>query len=84
MDITVFGVALVPIIVGLAEVAKRIGFPKKFIPVLDLALGLAAGFFYVAPGNYAEAVLVGIALGLSASGLYSGVKNVAQGVKKEA
>ena len=83
MDITVFDVALVPIIVGLAEVGKRIGFPKKFIPVLDLALGLLAGFFYVAPGDAREAALVGIALGLSASGLYSGVKNVAQGVKGE-
>jgi len=83
MDKTIFGVALVPIIIGISEVAKRVGFPKKFIPILDLTLGIAAGFIYAAPGNAKEAALVGIALGLSASGLYSGVKNVAQAVKGE-
>lgn len=83
MDKTIFGVALVPIIIGISEVAKRVGFPKKYVPVLNLALGVAAGFIYAAPSNPKEAALVGIALGLSASGLYSGVKNVAQGVKGE-
>lgn len=83
MDKTIFEVALVPVIIGVAEVAKRVGFPNKYIPVLNLGLGVAAGFIYVAPSNSAEAALVGIALGLSASGLYSGVKNVAQAVKGE-
>jgi len=82
VDISVFDIALVPIIVGLAEIAKKVGFPQKFVPILNLALGLAAGFFYVAPADAREAALVGIALGLSASGLYSGVKNVAQGITK--
>jgi len=83
VDKTIFGVALVPIIIGLAEIAKRLGVPKKYLPVLDLVLGIVAGFIYAAPGNAKEAALVGIALGLSASGLYSGVKNVAQAVKGE-
>lgn len=83
MDKTIFEVALVPVIIGVSEVAKRVGFPAKYIPVLNLVLGVVAGFIYAAPANPAEAALVGIALGLSASGLYSGVKNVAQAVKGE-
>jgi hypothetical protein len=83
MDKTIFEVALVPVIIGISEAAKRVGFPTKYIPVLNLALGIVAGFVYVAPGNPQEAALVGIALGLSASGLYSGAKNVVEGIKGE-
>lgn len=83
MDITIFEISLVPVIIGVSEVAKRVGFPTKYIPVLNLGLGVVAGFIYVAPGNPQEAALVGIALGLSASGLYSGAKNVIEGIKGE-
>lgn len=62
--------------------AKGLGFPKQFIPLLNLALGIIAGIIYVSPGNVSKAILIGIALGLSASGLYSGVKSVARGIRK--
>ena len=60
--------------VGLVEVVKRLGLPSKFAPVLSVALGLILGFFTYSDPT--QALLVGGAFGLSASGLYSGGKAV--------
>lgn len=72
--------ALLPLILGLVQVGLQIGMPKKFSPILAIVLGVLAGIFYLAPGNYAMAVLVGVSLGLGAVGLHSGVKNVKEGI----
>lgn len=67
------------IIIGIAEVVKRMGLESKWIPLVDLGLGLIAGIgIYTAHLGYApiEGIVLGIALGLSACGLFSGVKNV--------
>lgn len=71
-------VAQIALIIGLAEITKRLGFNKKYIPIVDLALGLASGIgvYGIALGYGFAGVLVGIFLGLSACGLFSGVKNV--------
>jgi len=77
-------VAQIALIIGLAEVAKKVGFPVKYIPIIDLVLGLISGIcvFGIAMDlGIANGVLVGLALGLSACGLFSGIKNVAQGGK---
>ena len=37
------GIPAVLLIIGLAEIAKGLGFNVKFIPVLNLILGLVAG-----------------------------------------
>ncbi len=71
-------VAIVPIIVGLVEVCKRLGLPGKFSPIIGLVLGVIIGMIYVSPTDIAQGVLVGASLGLSAVGLYSGVKNTAE------
>ena len=74
-------VAQVLLIIGIAEMIKRLGVPAKFIPLIDLALGLVSGIgIYGLSMDYPiyQAVLVGIALGLSACGLFSGIKNVSQ------
>jgi len=76
--------AQVALIIGLAEVAKRLGLDKRFIPILDLVLGLASGIFVfgLALGyGVVNGIMVGIACGLSACGLFSGIKNVFE--KKE-
>ena len=72
--------AMVGLIMALVEAAKRTGMPARFAPLLALVLGIGAGVFFIAPGDYAQGILFGIALGLSAVGLYSGTKNV---VRKE-
>lgn len=76
MNDIVFGVALVPLIVGVVQVAKLTGLPDRFAPLASLILGLvlSAGLGLSQNDFTAESLLVGIALGLSASGLYSGVK----------
>lgn len=72
--------AQVALIVALAEVVKRMGlFDNKYIPVVDLVLGLIAGYLvYVVYKGYhpIEGLMIGVALGLSACGLFSGIKNV--------
>ncbi len=76
MDITVLDVALVPVIIGLVEVFKKLGLSNKFTPLFSVVLGIVFGVFYVRTGEIATDVLVGIALGLSASGLYSTSKTM--------
>lgn len=74
------GIALVPVIVGLVEVFKRTGLPDQYAPIASLILGLlVAGLVALSAGTFTAAtILTGIAYGLSASGLYSGVKAVTE------
>lgn len=70
----------IAIIIGLAEIAKINGLEKRWIPILDVGLGLLSGIFiyhFVFDNGAIESVVIGIALGLSACGLFSGFKNVA-------
>lgn len=71
-------IAQIAIIMAIAEVLKQLGLNTKYIPLVDLGLGLIAGLVvYTAHMGYSpiEGIVVGIALGLSACGLFSGVKN---------
>lgn len=83
MEFTAYDIAIIPLIIALVALIVRLGFPKKYAPVIALALGIAAGFVYLAPGEPKKAVLYGIVAGLTAVGLYSGVKNVGQGIAGE-
>ncbi|MFS8652412.1 MAG: hypothetical protein FWJ66_10930 [Caldibacillus sp.] len=78
-----YDVALIPIITGLVGVFTQLGLRKKFAPIVSLVLGLLIGIFYVYPGDIKGGILVGIMLGLSATGLYSGVKNTKELAKGE-
>lgn len=72
-------VAQVALIIGLAEIAKKIGMPTRWIPLLDLGLGIISGvivYGFALGYGVINGVLVGIAVGLSACGLFSGIKNV--------
>lgn len=69
-----FGIAAVPAIAGLVEVCKDLGLPKRAAPLASLLFGVALGLlqFYSAQLPQAQSSILGAALGLSASGLYSG------------
>lgn len=72
-------VSIIGLIIGLAEIAKLFNVSPKFIPLLDLMLGLFFGvFLYGLFFDYGimQGGLIGIALGLSACGLFSGFKNI--------
>lgn len=74
-------VAQVALIIALAEVAKRLGLKKRFIPLLDLGLGIVSGIvvFSIDSGlSLIEGIILGIACGLSACGLFSGIKNTVE------
>lgn len=80
MDINVLitPAAQIALIIGIAEVIKRLGLPKRWIPLIDLFLGLISGIcVYGLHLEYdiVESIVIGLAMGLSACGLFSGVKN---------
>lgn len=74
--------AQVLVIIALAELVKRMElFDSKYIPLLDLALGIASGIivFGIMQGlGWHTGLMLGVALGLMACGLFSSVKNVTQ------
>jgi hypothetical protein len=63
---------LIPVIVGVVSVAKKAGLSTRYAPILALVLGSIGGYFYIQPGTIG--VLVGVTMGLAASGAYSSVK----------
>ena len=69
----------VALIIGLAQLAKNLGLKTKLIPLLDVILGLMSGVLvYGIEANYGitKGIMLGLAIGLSACGLFSGIKNV--------
>src|SRR5579884_1084041 len=73
-----FGVAVIPAIVGLTQVAKDAGIPSTFAPGIAVVLGILAGLaqLYAGTWPWIQAVVLGITFGLSACGLYAGAKTV--------
>ena len=85
MEIVITTPLVIAIIIGLVEVFKKIGLNKKFAPLLSILLGLVFSFLviYFADTPVLNAIIGGIIIGLSATGLYSGVKNTTEGLKGE-
>ncbi len=79
------GVLAIPLIIGLVEAAKRLGVDTVWATPLSIGCGLIISLGYEAakqsPGAevWLNALLWGLALGLSASGLYSGAKKAIEG-----
>lgn len=72
----IYDVALLPLIMGLVELFKRAGVSKKILPFIAIVIGITIGIVYVSNFNIKEGILIGLILGLSASGLYSSTKNI--------
>ena len=69
------GIALVPLLIGFLEVLKIRGISTKRIPVIAVVLGVIMGVTLLGQGDVKVGVIQGLAIGLSAMGLYSGTKN---------
>ena len=71
-------VAVVPIILALVQAFKMIGLPNKFAPLTSIAVGILIAFlFREATSDISRIIFSGILYGLSASGLFSGIKTTA-------
>lgn len=86
--ISVSGVPIVLVILGLVEWFKRLGLKGNVLLLVSMGLGLLIGTGYYitqslpqAAAEWFAAVVVGLAYGLIASGVYDVLKNVLQ--KKE-
>jgi hypothetical protein len=76
------GVPLVFVVFGLVALLKNLGVRGKVLLVCSLLLGIAFGVAYqyslrpiVGFGGWFGAVMFGLALGITASGVYEGIKN---------
>jgi len=67
-------IALAPVVTGLVSIAKKVGLPKQFSPLVAIGLGIALNV--VLMGMTDENFIQGIVIGLASSGLYSGGKSV--------
>lgn len=64
---------LICTIIGLATCLKTLGLNKKFIPLINVVLGISTSFIFI-EGNWREIVITGLLVGLSASGLFDQTK----------
>lgn len=71
----IYDIAIIPLITGIVELFKRAGLKSKYCPFLSVIFGILFGVFYFS-NHIKEGILVGLVIGLSASGLYSGSKNM--------
>ena len=74
---------LIGVIIGIVELLKILGVPKKILPIASLILGVISGMIYLFPEDPQAGILMGIIMGLSASGLYSGGKNILEKDNKD-
>lgn len=73
---------IVAVIIGLSEIFKKVGINAKFIPIINLVLGIAlcSAYSTYLSGDMRLDIFQGIIIGLTASGLYSGGKNILEGI----
>ena len=78
MDLEMYGVSAVLIIVGLVQLAKSAGLNSKYAGLVAVIMGVIASVGFTLWGNVPiyKAIIVGLALGLSAAGLWSTTKSV--------
>ena len=80
----VLGVPLIFVVMGLVELSKAFGASGKLLVGLSMGIGLVIGVLYQIslgmPADFAGwfgAAIYGIALGITASGVYNAVRNAA-------
>jgi ABC-type uncharacterized transport system permease subunit len=79
-------VATIPIIAAFVQAIKLAGLPDKYAPIFSVFVGLCLAFIFwlgTDPRTTSSAydtLISGMVLGLSASGLYSGLRATAKAV----
>ncbi|MBJ8039055.1 holin [Bacillus cereus group sp. N17] len=70
---------MIGIVVGLSQIAKTIGLQTKYVPLLNVTLGIVLGVLFL-DGDIKTNVFQGIIIGLSASGLFDHTKIIKKDV----
>ncbi len=73
-------IALIGIIVFTVKSLQLAGLPKKLSPLVALVLGIVAGVAFLCPGDWRSGFIRGAVMGAAAVGVYSGHKNVFEGL----
>lgn len=68
------GIAIIPILMGLAELLKQQGLNSKLIPIINLILGICFGIM-IHSESIATGIVTGVVMSLTAMGVYSGTKS---------
>jgi hypothetical protein len=76
MELTPQFALLVPVIMGIVQVAKTSGLNSRYAPALSLLVGLAIAMGV--DGVSVQSAIAGVVGGLIASGLWSGTKATLQ------
>lgn len=71
---TIAGIAIIPLIVGIVAAIKKAGLNSKYAPLVAMLLGVVVVSLEL--GLTSDAIVTGIVIGLSASGLWSGGKTL--------
>ena len=74
---------VVAIIVGISQVMKNVGLPTKYIPLINLILGVGLSFLVLTGSSIQDIILQGLIVGLSAGGLYDQSKGISVPTDKE-
>jgi hypothetical protein len=73
MEISTQFLVLVPVVLGVVQVAKISGLDSRYSPALSLVLGVL-GTYLVGHLGASQDIIQGLVVGLTASGLFSGAK----------
>ncbi|KAA0784630.1 MULTISPECIES: holin [Bacillus] len=65
--------AIIGVVVGLSQIAKTNGLQTKYIPILNLTLGIMLGVLFLSQ-DIKMNIFQGMIIGLSASGLFDHTK----------
>lgn len=84
MDInfSYLGLAIPPIIIGIMELAKVAGLPKRLVPYVNVILSLLFSTIYLYPNSLKQGIFVGIIIALSSMGLYNGTKSAIKSINE--
>jgi Kef-type K+ transport system membrane component KefB len=72
------GISAIAFIIGLLEFLQKVGLNKKYLPFIALAFGLltSIGYYYYGNTTWFEAIIIGIMLGLCATGVCYGTREM--------
>lgn len=78
MDFQIYDISIIPVIIALVELFKKMGLHPKWAPIPAMIFGVVAGVVYVTPECLQAGIFYGVIIGLSSVGLFSSGKNVKQ------